>query len=278
MNVNNNYFFRKEVSPQSPRPASITPSFGAAKDITLKYVFDNRLRLLPQRMRNVVSNVLQKNKEQPTLRELHLRTYAPLLECGTLGKAQNLFPEFREVLQANAVIKKGSKNTREVSEHVALEDLTLHILKERWGNLKTIDELAKELGLTNRSALGWVLEKIQVPDLGKNYQALLKASDETLNKNVSEKVKAYNLANREKMLAHNRATAQDPVSKQINSDIGQLAWARLPHIREAMSEFSKTTPSQERFAGFWAKYPQYAKEYGEMKKVVAKELRKERGK
>lgn len=268
MNINSNYNFYL-YSAQSPKKAQ---SFGAAKDITLKYIFENRLRLLPQRMRNKTAMLVSKGKEV-SLRELHLKTYAPLLECETLGKAQNLFPEFREVLQANAVIKKGSKNTRAIAENVPLEELSLHILKERWGNLKTLDELAKELGVKDRNALGWVLEKIQMPDLGKNYQALLKASDEALNNAISQKLKAYHRAHPEFIVSHNRAIAKDPNFIKMNSDLSAEAWSRVPHIRKALSDLSAETSSRIRFSEFWGRYPEYAEEFGRIKKEVAAELR-----
>lgn len=243
-------------------------AFGAAKDITLKYVMENHERLLPLRIRRQAAIRVSKNIENITLRDLHLQTYSRLLGCQTLQKAQNIYPEFRGVLQANAVIKKGSKNTKAIAQVVPLEDLSLYILKERWGNLKTLDSLAEELGVKNRSALGWILDKIDMPDLGKNYQALLKASDAEQNELISLKVKAYNFFNKEKIAAHNRAIAQNPKNKERESSVAKEAWSRLPHIKAALKEFSKTSNPRDRFNDFWKKYPEYAKEFGDMKKIV----------
>lgn len=251
-------------------------SFGSAKDITLEYILKNRERLLPERIRRKASIwVSKKNKikNMPTLKELHESTYAPLLSCKTLGEAQNRFPEFKEVLQANVVISKGSKNTRKIEEHVPLKDLSLYVLKERWGKMRTLNDIALELGLKDRSALGWVLDKIRMPDLGKNYQMLLKASDEQGNRVISSKVKAYNSAHRDAVIAHNRAVSSMQSVRKLNGLIAQEAWKRLPHVQEALREFSKTTNSQDRFAAFWSKYPQFAKEFGAMKRTVALEMK-----
>ena len=122
------------------------PNFSGARDINLKYIYDKRLRLLPQRMRVKVANAVENNGDifEP-LRDIHLRTYSPLLECKTLGKAQNMFYEFRDVLPANVVIKHKSPNVKKIMESVKLEDLSLVLLKERWGNLKTLDEICHNL-------------------------------------------------------------------------------------------------------------------------------------
>ena len=139
--------------------------------------------------------------------------------------------------------------------------------------MRTLNDIALELGLKDRSALGWVLDKIRMPDLGKNYQMLLKASDEEGNRVISSKVKAYNSAHRDAVIAHNRAVSSMQSVRKLNGLIAQEAWKRLPHVQEALREFSKTTNSQDRFAAFWSKYPQFAKEFGAMKRTVALEMK-----
>ena len=271
MNISSNVkLYNSENSFQS------SPSFGAAKDITLEYVLKHRERLLPERIRRKAKIFVSKKdkiKTLPTLKQLHESTYSKLLECNTLSAAQNFYPEFKEILQVNVVLSKTSKNIKKIEEKVPLKDLSLYILKERWGKMKTLNEIAQQLGLKDRSALGWVLEKIQMPDLGKNYQALLKASDEEGNRIIASKVKAFNSQHRDLILAHNRQIAQNARNKALNSMIAKEAWKRLSHVQDALKEFSKTTNSEERFAEFWAQYPQYAKEFGEMKKIVSEEIK-----
>lgn len=251
------------------------PNFSGARDINLKYIYDKRLRLLPQRMRVKVANAVENNGDifEP-LRDIHLRTYAPLLECKTLGKAQNMFYEFREVLPANVVIQHKSPNIKKIMESVKLEDLSLVLLKERWGNLKTLDEIAKQFGLKSRSAIAWLMDIIRIPDFGANYHRLLSSTDETLNKKIAQKTKDYNAAHRAYVIQRNRELSAK--NKELNRQISQMAWDRLPHIKEAMSELASETTGPERFAAFWEKYPEYAKEYAQMKKIVAQELRESR--
>ncbi len=278
MELKTNYnFYTKNAqqtlsrSQQGKQPLAV--SFGAAKDITLEYILQNRLRLLPERMRQKVSLIVsKKNKisEMPTLRELHDQTYAKLLDCKTLSEAQNSYPEFREVLQANAVLKKQSANLRKITKTVPLEEFSLHILKERWGKAKTLNQIAEDLGVKDRSSIGWFLDKIRMPDLGKNYQTLLQASTPEGNELISLKVKAYNFFNQNRIIAHNRKIAQDPKTKEFQRKVSKEAWNRLPHIKKALSEFSKISDSKSRFDAFWKKYPEFAEEFGEMKKQSRK--------
>lgn len=258
-----------------PSKRITAPSFQGARDINLKYIYENRLRLLPQRMRQKVINAVENNGNifEP-LRDIHLKTYAPLLNCKTLGKAQNIFYEFRDVLPAHIAIQHKSPNVKKIMETVPLEDLSLVLLKERWGKLKTIDEIAKELGLKSRSALAWIMDKIRIPDFGANYHKLLSATDETLNSQIAQKTKAFNAAHREIIVSHNRSLSQK--YKELNQKISKIAWDRLPHIKEAFSEVSSRTNSKERFGVFWSEYPEYAKEFAQMKMTVAAELRKQR--
>lgn len=251
------------------------PSFQAARDINLKYIYDKRLRLLPQRMRQKVSSVVENNGNiYESLRDIHLKTYAPLLECKTLGKAQNMFYEFSEVLPAQVAIQHKSVNVKKIMETTPLEDLSLYLLKERWGKLKTLEEIAKELGLKGRSALAWIMEKIRIPDFGANYHKLLSTTDEKLNREIAQKTKDYNAAHRSDVIERNRELSRR--FKELNRQISQIAWDRLPHIKEAFSEVSSRTNGSERFATFWGEHPEYAKEFAQMKKTVAQELREQR--
>ena len=251
--------------------ASIT-SFGSAKDISLKYIYLKRLYLLPERMQKLVSQMNKNNTEYTgTLRDLHLFVYRPLLECKSLDEARNIFPEFKEVLELNNVVKKESSNLRKIKNKMHLSDFSLYVLKERWGKLKTLNEIAQDLGLKDRSALSWFADKTRIPDLGKNYQTLLKASDEELNAVIAAKTKAYNKAHYDSVVRKNRMLSAK--NKELNSYIAKEAWKRLPKIREVLSEVSAKTTGEERFAVFWSDNPEFAKMYGQMKHQVAQEIK-----
>ena len=164
------------------KPAVKKQSFSSAKDINLKYIYENRMYLLPDRIKKQVADIVENGKNiSYTIRDIHIKTYSPIQECKTLDEAGNLFPEFRQVLNLNSVIVHKTPNVKEIMKHIPLEEFSLFVLKERWCSLKTLDEVSASLGLKSRAALGWFLDKIHMPDLGKNYQTILKASDEKLN-------------------------------------------------------------------------------------------------
>lgn len=273
MQIQNNYSKYLYTSNYS----RVNKNFGSADNINLKYIEKNRMYILPKRMQDTLLAELKKgNPDNLSLRDLHLKTYAEILDCNSLDELKNKYSEFGEVLQANAVIKHKSPNVKKIMEVMSLEDLSLFLVKERWGKLKTTDEIAKELGLKDRSAINWFLDKIQLPRFEKNYTALLRASDEALNKELSDKIKSCNQGRQDAVWAHNKKIAEQ--SKDIQREISLRAWERLPHVKAALSDMSKEFDKKVLMSKFWAKYPDYAKEYGEAKRIVAEELRQERKK
>ena len=251
------------------------PAFGSAADITFQYIQKNRFYLLPERMQKAVLKIISSCEKEPTLRDLHLKTYAPLLECKTLAEAQNLFPEFREVLQANAVIQRSNKNFRQIEKTVSLNDLSLFLLKERWGNLKTVEEIAKQLGLKGRSSLGWIFDKIRLPELGKNYQNLLKASDEAMNTQISQKVKTYNAANREKIIEHNRKIASNKRCIDLNKELTSQMWDNMPYVKKAMGDFRREHPKLKEgfYQAFWDSHPELKQEVSRVRRELGEQRR-----
>lgn len=272
MKIQNNYANYNLYNTQN---SMTRQGFGAAKDITLKYIYKAHFAVLPKRIQTEVEKLVKAGKHDSiTLYDLHKQKYAALLDdktCKTLDDARNLFPEFREVLDAKAVIEHKSPNIKKIMQKVPLEDLSLYLLKERWGKLKTLDEIAQDLGLKNRTGITWLKDKIQMPDFGKNYTTLLRASDEAYNGIIAGKTKAYNAVHYDAVVKKNQRLSKKNI--ELNRFIAQEAWDRLPHIREALSEISRTVPKENRFATLWQMYPEYAREYAEMKSQVAAEIR-----
>ena len=88
-------------------------NFGAAKDINLKYIYNEHFDLLPKRIQTAVAELVKAGKfDFITLLDLHKEKYAPLLDCKTLDEARILFPEFREVLDAEML-----KNDKHWKKH-----------------------------------------------------------------------------------------------------------------------------------------------------------------
>lgn len=236
------------------------PSFSSAKDITLNYLVKKRAYSLPSRILTRAKELVSSMTSQTSLLDLHKQTYAPLLSCKTLDEARNLFPEFREILDAKILLQKRSKHTEKIFEKVKPEDLSLKLLQKYWANLSSQEEIAKEFGVS-RYAVQWINEKLNFPAFPKNYLTLLKASDEKLNAQIAQKTTDFNLANPEQMYARNRHAAQfcktkkykraqstrikeydkaHPERKQKIADFDREVWERLPQIRAALREELKT--------------------------------------
>lgn len=256
-------------------------NFGSANDISLQYVYDNRLELLPPRMQIEVQNTLLKYqkgliKKLPTLMKLHIDTYKDLNSCKSLESAKKLYPEFQDLVDAHTIIKKQSINTKIIDKAVGLENFALYMLKERWANLKTMDEIAKDLNVKSRNSLGWFLEKINFPELSGNYQVLLKSSTTKFNNLASKKTKEYNKKNPDKMLIHNRMLAQRPEIIQMNKELMQRMWERMPELKEEMSRFKHDNPQipkQDFSEAFWSTHPEYKKEMSKIRREIAYERR-----
>ena len=125
---------------------------GHATDITLGYVMSKRRHLLPESMlRRVGALLIEGNPNPPTLRQLHIDTYAPLAKCETLAQVRELYPEFAKMQDASDVFRENSSspNLAEVKKRVPLSNLSLHMLKRTWADLVGQEDLATELGVAN---------------------------------------------------------------------------------------------------------------------------------
>lgn len=287
------------------------PSFTGAKNISLNYVLDRHSQNLPQRILGEVNKIVETipSKNHPTLHDLHLKEYKKLLECKTLDEARNAYPEFREILDASLFKKSRSKHLKNIN--YPIESLSLKILQEYYGRIKPMDEIGKEIGITNRTAFNWLREKIRFVSFPKNYITLLKASDELGNAKIAEKTKAYNRLYPEKMLEHNRHAAQgtktleykaaqserikkyDKENPERRRKIGVFTaevWLRLPEIREEISKemalyapfkYSPLMKQKEQkdrltkafFKKFWANHPEHKETFAQMAKTVSEEFK-----
>ena len=230
------------------------PSFGRPKNIDLIYAVTKVPHLLPPRVHESAEKIahLSYLKTMPTLYDLHKEIYKPLLQCKTLDEARNIFPEFREILSADAVLQRKTNNVKNLT--VPLDKLSLHILQEYYAKLTPKEKIAENLGLTNRSALQWILDKINFAPFPKNYFAVLKGSDKELKNEMAEKTRAHNLLNPTAMYERNKIAAQKCKTQKYRQEQSERmleydryhperrekiskhyseVWARLPHIRKA---------------------------------------------
>ena len=257
---------------------SDSPSFGAAKDITLKYVVSKYPHILPERVFEAAKQIINSvpKAKRPTLYELHLELYKGLLECKTLDEARNMFPEFREVLDASIFKHSRSKHLKNLT--VPLEDLSLTILQRYYGKLKPQHEIARELGFVNKNGFDWLKDKIRFVTFKKNYLTLLYSSDETKNKIIAQKTRNFNQRYPERMYAHNKQAAQsnkseiyrknqsqrikqydlqNPERKEKIGKFTREVWSRLPHIKLAISKEMAHFPGMGKLIPKYINHEQY---------------------
>ncbi len=235
------------------------PSFSGVKIIDLDYVINKREYLLPERVLAEVRK-LSGTKNMPTLKELHQKIYSPLMECKTLEEAKELFPEFAGVKPADKVFERNTGNIRKLVVNGHLNDkLSLKLLQEVWVNLKSQDAIAKELGLNNRSGLGWILKKIGFVNYSSNYRTLVLSTDSESRAVIAGKTTAWNASHPDLMRQKNKYAAQfckteeykkahskrmieyDKAHPERINKIREFhleVWKKVPEIRKAMSRFA----------------------------------------
>lgn len=255
--LTNNYIQNYSNTKQSP----VFQACG--NPINLKYIMEKRDYLLPQRVKEQVGKIMERNpKNMPSLLEVHNSVYAPLAECKSFDEVKKLFPEFsgikeQVVYERNSVYSRNFQNRTD-------ENFALDVLKKFWVELKTKDEIAQDFGMPNRSSLEWILKKINFVSYPLNYKTLLKSSDSTGNAKIAAKTTAWNSMHPDLMRAHNKRAAQgcktpeyrqtqsariialdsqNPQRREKISKYTKRVWELCPEVKHAMSEFSKEAPS-----------------------------------
>lgn len=236
---------------------------GRGKPIDLRYIAQKRSYLVPPRVMKEVNKILKSNPaELPSLKEVHQKIYSPLLECKTLDKAKNLYPEFKDI-QDSVIFKRNSIYKKLFEKRTEDINFPLKMLQELWANLKTKDEAAYELGMPSKSSLEWLLKNIGFVYYSPDYKTLLKASDKEGNREIAQKTRAYNAANPDLMRARNKHAAQfcktaeyrtkqrermleydkqHPERRQRISEFDKKTWELCSEIKDAMSKFIAREP------------------------------------
>lgn len=237
--------------------------FGAAKDINLRYVFKHRSHLLPARVRDAVEMILQETKEQPlntlpTLREVHLQAYAPLMKAETLTEARTLFLEFSDVIDFSQIAHRFSRSAKIISKILPPEKFSLDCLKKIWSGM-TQEEIVKYYGFSCRDVLTKICKTLNIPKPMGNYLTLLKTSEEEGNKKVADATRRHidiclenlafaNLANKtpearaKQALSMRRFYDENPDKRAEIAEISKQTWQRCPEIREALAAFLSNEP------------------------------------
>ena len=295
MNIKPVRFYTPNYSFQVSATASETnPSFGAASDLTLSYMYKKHSALMPKRVLESIEQYMQKSPvSQPTLEELHHKVYAGLLSAKTLDEAKQLYPEFSEV--KDSAILKGNRSlaVKAIEKHMPIEDFSLAYLKDLY-SLKTENELVKKYGFTNRSILHWLNLKLNIDKPKTNYHKLVNMSNEEKNLKVAEatrqallrdpdtqkkrlekaaqthKTEIYREKKRQEMIDFYK---REPAAASRVRQISQMTWDRCPQIKAALTDFTseqdgilkralndrskngKITPAQKRMiSGYYKRF------------------------
>ena len=220
VNHNNNYHNSKLDSP--------LVNFGAGGNpLKLKYIVENRSYILPERVLNEAKRILaeESSEKLPSLLEIHKKIYQPLLQCKTLEEVQALFEEFANVKE-NVNFIRNNYYKRAFEEKTKKEPFALKMLKEYWGELKTIKEISESLGMRNRASLDWPLEQINFPKFHNQYRNLLLASDKEGTKVLAKRITDHDKQD---------GSRREKITKAL-----QARWLSNPDVRQAMSEFAST--------------------------------------
>ena len=253
------------------------------KPIELNEIVKKHPDLLPERVLVKAKEYLaKKSSKMPTIMYIHKEIYTPILACKTLEEAKLQFPEFAK-MKETVFFERNSRYAKEFKERTD-KDFALKMLQEFWGNLKTKEEIAKDLGMTSRTSLEWPLHQIQFVSYPANYKTLLKASDPEGNKIIASKTTAYNQLNPEWKAKLNQMGAdawknneelkKAQSERMHNHDIdfperiekisahSKAMWDACPEVKQAMSDFIAKEPPKVRriFAKKIQKYPLRAAE------------------
>ena len=213
---------------QRQRRRTSLVSFGVSgRPLKLKYIVENRSYVIPERVLNEAKKILAEEKSGvlPSLLEIHKKLYKPLLECKTLEQAKELFKEFAEVKEEISFIKNNHYK-RDFEERTKGESFALKMLKEYWGELKTLKEITESYGMRNRASLEWPLQQINFPRFHNQYKNILLASDTEGTKVLAKRITDHDKRD---------SSRREKITKALYA-----RWLSNPNIRQAMSEFASS--------------------------------------
>lgn len=248
---------------------SSAPIFGSAADLSIKYAIEKRGNLLPKRVKQEISRILQENNEKlPKLYELHDDIYKPLQKAASLEEVKSLYPEFNDVIELTTLDGNRSKALKAVKKLMPLENFSLDLLKKLYIP-KTMEQIVSDYGFTNRSLLSWLIDKLHMKKLDGNYVHLLSMSTEEGNARVAEltrqalkretpETKAYRAKRaaegvrtdaykKYKKEAMKKYYVEHPELREKVRNQSYIAWNLAPELRKEFSEYTLSAPSYTRF-------------------------------
>ena len=242
--------------------ANYCGSFKAAADINLKYILEKHPNMLPERMINEIRKIVSsESKEMVPLYELHSKVYASLIEAPSLDRVKEIFPEYSDVLELSILDGNRTKALKAIrGKGIALNEFTLDFLKKLCLPMEQ-DKLVEEYGLTNRSLLNWLMDKLNIPRFPNGYTNLIRMSNEEENSRIAELSRRAMFARpaemrreiQEKVNIHHKTPEyrekkrlemvnfyrHNPQKAKKVGDISQMTWDKCPEIKDALREYAQ---------------------------------------
>lgn len=239
-------------------------TFQSAADINLRYIVHNHSKYLPKRVLEQAMKLCKSGaKELPALYQLHTDVYQPLQHVLTLEEAKTCFPEFSKVINLADLQVRHSKAIDAIKKIMPLEDFSLDVLKKLY-QPRFLDSLVQEYGMTNRSLITWLTDKLNIPRLSSSYLKLLMMSNETENNRIAECSRQAILRNPEAQARKLAKAAEahrtpeyrekkrqemidfykkNPEAAERTGIISKLTWDLCPEIKEALTVYTQQTSS-----------------------------------
>ncbi len=260
--ISPNYRFEKNHYNQHIQKQQNHVFFGAAKDLHLKYILKKRAHLLPERILEKVTEIVNSHNgsviELPTLKRVHDEEYAQLMKADTLAKAKESYKEFKDVIDLSKITTPSNKQARKITEVLPLEEFSLDLLKRVWAGTTQV-QIAKHYGLNGREAVAKLCKMLNIPKPESNYLILLKTCEEEGNRKVAEATLQHlDICKRNLALAGKTSKTPEAIQKQRQSlkefyndhperreeasTISKEVWRRCEEIRSAKMLYLSQQP------------------------------------
>ena len=204
-------------------------------------------------LRNFILERLEENKEANIL-DIHLEYYARLLDCETLNEAKELYPEFKEVIDATEIDEKifGTKGFRKIQEGkldgLTKDNFSLTAIKLIFGKGISKTEIAEKgyFGIKYSGKIKEILSNLNI-EIDQRYAYLLQSEkikkawqDDNFKEKQAQKRKEVwqDEEYRKKMRAIQKLNQNKPETKAKKEEKLRII-RQTPEFREKISRISQ---------------------------------------
>ena len=211
---------------------------------------------------NETENDSYKNK---TLYDVHFDKYKEILDCYSLDKLKEKYPEFSDVISVFDVsANKGSFIDKYFEENLDAftsdEDLTLSLIKLYWGEGFSLNDLANfmEKNEGEKINLYHTMKKLNIPLMNQHYAIVLKLSNKDYNEHFCEILS-------QKIKEAHEIRSQKAQGEAVVIPRGKLSEAHKKKISDSLKKYFKEHPEKiyeqsQRQKQFYEENPKFKEE------------------